>query len=66
MFIALELKKSSKEKEDKLQNHNLDLINKARGIGLKVCPETWDKVYKVLTILSEDKKYDRNELGTNL
>lgn len=39
--IGLELKRSSKQKADPLQQKNLDDINKCGGIGWTVCPETW-------------------------
>lgn len=65
MFVALELKKSAHEAEDRLQEHNIDLINKAKGIGLKVSPENWEKVYKVLQTLSKGEHHDRINLGTS-
>ena len=53
MFVALELKKSQKEKPDPLQDHNLLQINKAGGLGLKVYPENWPEVHIALIALSK-------------
>lgn len=58
MFVALELKRSISEEPDQLQQHNLNAINKAKGIGLTACPENWKDIYGVLKTLSgeNDKK----------
>lgn len=63
-FVALELKKSSKEQEDMLQDHNIEMINLAGGIALKVSPENWDKTLEALITISQGKHYDRNKTGT--
>lgn len=63
--MALELKKDSKSKASRLQLHNLELINKAGGLGLIVNPDNWVKVLGVLKKLSEGGSYDRNDLGTS-
>lgn len=48
MFIALELK-SDEGKLDKLQEYNLEKVNKvARGIGLVARPENWQKTKELL------------------
>jgi hypothetical protein len=65
MFIALELKKDAKEKADPLQGHNLSRINGAKGIGLVVSPENWEKVFNVITILAKGGKYDRTQFPHN-
>lgn len=52
MFVALELKRSMSEEPDQLQQHNLNAINKAKGIGLTLYPENWKEVYGVLQRLS--------------
>lgn len=62
--MALELKKSSKESADLLQDHNLELINQAGGLGFKVFPENWDKVFLTLIALSKGESYARNYSGT--
>lgn len=62
MFVALELKRSSSEEPDQLQTHNLNAINKAKGIGLTVYPENWIEVYGVLKTLSGEKN-DRTNVG---
>ena len=64
MFVALELKKTADEKPDLLQEHKIACINRAQGIGIKTYPENWEKVYRVLKILSTGGKYDRNEFTT--
>lgn len=55
-FVALELKKSKDEPDDLLQNHTLDLINRAKGYAYKAFPENWNEVYECLKKLSEGKK----------
>lgn len=57
-FVALELKKSSKEKPDPLQLHNLELIQKAGGVGLVVFPENWNEVYDQLKTIAGGKNGD--------
>lgn len=59
MFVALELKRSSKLKADPLQSNNISKINEAKGIGLVVGPENWKKTLDVLKILIKtEEKYD--------
>jgi len=51
-FVALELKVRKKGHGgdgELLQNHNLKLIRKAGGIGLRVYPENWEEVYSLLS-----------------
>jgi hypothetical protein len=62
IFIALELKKSDKEKPDLLQDHELRSINLAGGIGVKVTPENWKNVYVALQTLSKGFYYDRDQI----
>ncbi len=64
LFVALELKKSDKETEDLLQTYKLDQINKAKGLGIKVSPESWPEVFKELTAISKGEPHDRNFSGT--
>ena len=63
--MALELKRDSKSKASRLQQYNLEIINKAGGLGLVVNPDNWVKVLGVLKKLSEGGSYDRNELGAS-
>jgi hypothetical protein len=62
IFVALELKKSDKEKRDLLQDHNLDKINKSGGLGIKTTPGNWLAVLEALTILSKGGICDRDKL----
>lgn len=48
LFIALELKKSRKDKPEPLQAHTLRHIERAGGTSYVVSPETWPEVYKQL------------------
>lgn len=49
IFVALELKKSKKEKmKDTLQDLNLKKIEKAKGFAFFVYPENWAKVKNLL------------------
>jgi hypothetical protein len=65
IFVALELKRDSKSKASRLQEHTLEMINKSGGLGIIVRPENFEKVITVIKTLSEGGKYDRNDLGTN-
>lgn len=51
-FVALELKKSYKEKPDPLQQYTLDKIIEAGGWGIVVSPENWDQIYSSLKELA--------------
>lgn len=57
-FVALELKRSAKEKPDPLQDHNLKLIRDAGGVGLVVFPENWNEVFDQLKIIAGGKNGD--------
>lgn len=48
-FVALELKKSCKDKPTPLQSHILDKIQLAGGEAYVVCPENWESVFRTLT-----------------
>lgn len=63
-FVALELKKSMSECPDPLQDHNLNLIIKAKGIAIKVFPENWDIVLMRLKKLSKGALNDRDKTST--
>jgi len=65
IFVALELKRDSKSKASRLQEHTLEMINKSGGLGIVVRPDNFEKVITVIKTLSEGGKYDRNDLGTN-
>ena len=43
-FIALELKKSGKEREDQLQTYILERITKGGGLAFYLTPENFDEV----------------------
>lgn len=58
-FVALELKRSAKEKPDPLQEHNLKLIRDAGGVGLLVFPENWNEVFEQLKNLAGGNNGDR-------
>lgn len=65
IFVAMELKRDTKSKASRLQEHTLGLINNAGGFGVIVNPDNWTKMFGVIKTLSEGGKYDRNDLGTN-
>lgn len=48
VFCAIELKKSSKEAPDALQEYNLDLIGKCGGLSIVMYPENEVKVIAYL------------------
>jgi penicillin-binding protein-related factor A (putative recombinase) len=48
MFIAIELKKSLKDKPDALQEYKLSKIAQSGGIGFVVAPENFKETYQVL------------------
>lgn len=52
LFIALELKKSRKDKADPLQEHTLSKINASMGFGFVVSPETWPQIHDWLENLA--------------
>lgn len=52
-FVALELKKDEKETPDRLQQYNLEGINRAGGIGIVAHPGNWDITYDLLKQLAE-------------
>jgi hypothetical protein len=55
-FVALELKRSAKEKPTKLQQYKLDRISKAGGISLVVSWDNWEKVIYFLEDLCATHK----------
>lgn len=52
-FVGMELKRDAKAKPTALQRHKLELIDKAAGIAMVVCPETWDEAFRYLELLSQ-------------
>jgi hypothetical protein len=55
IFVALELKKSEKDKTTKLQDYKMGQIYDAGGIALKVYPENWEETHEFLVRLSKKK-----------
>lgn len=55
-FVALELKRSIKEKPDPLQAHNLKKILEAGGFAWVTYPENWPEIYSALTNLAGVKE----------
>lgn len=53
VFVALELKKDDKEKPTKLQQYNLDEIERCGGIAMVASPQNWNYIYYVLRKLNE-------------
>jgi hypothetical protein len=51
-FVAIELKASSSEVPDALQDHKLQSIANADGMALVVNPENWTETYIVLETLA--------------
>lgn len=47
-FVALELKRCTKSKPDRLQEYTLNKIIDAGGIGLVVSPENWKETFNFL------------------
>lgn len=47
-FVALELKRSEKEKATPLQLYTLDEINNAGGYQAVACPENWAEILEAL------------------
>lgn len=54
LMVALELKKSAKEKPDPLQRFKLVSIHDAGGISLVVNPESWPECFELLKKLAQD------------
>ena len=52
-FVALEFKKSRKDKPTKMQEYKLRKIREAGGIAIVVYPENWGMVYNYLLNLSK-------------
>jgi hypothetical protein len=61
-FIAIELKKSDKDKPDPLQTHKLKLIReRSFGLTFVACPENWNEIYNNLILISlQGKKHHAN------
>jgi hypothetical protein len=52
LFVALELKKGQKDKADHRQLYELNIIEKAGGIGFVADPLNWPDILAKLTALS--------------
>ena len=64
VFVALELKRSRKEKmTGTLQEHHIKHINSSGGLGVFVFPENWEKMKDVLKAISQRGTYDKANLG---
>lgn len=65
VFLAIEYKKSMKDKPTELQKKNINDINKAKGIAIVLRPETFD-VFKIMVdIFLLDKTVNRIETFKN-
>ena len=65
VFLAIEYKKSMKDKPTELQKKNINDINKAKGIAIVLRPETFD-VFKIMVeIFLLDKTINRIETFKN-
>lgn len=54
VFVALELKKDSKARPDKLQEYNIGKIRRTgKGIALVIHPKNWHKEFEKLKRLDE-------------
>ena len=63
-FVALELKRSRKEKmEGTLQELNINKINKSGGLGLYAYPENWKHVGEILLGISKEGYSDKTKTG---
>jgi hypothetical protein len=54
-FVAMELKRSNKEKATPLQKHTLDEIYQSGGCAWEVNPENWDVMLECLKQLAGEK-----------
>ena len=51
-FVALELKKSSKDRPTKLQAHNLDKIKRAGGVAIVAAPDSFTEALSIISQLA--------------
>ena len=54
-FVAIELKRDSKQKPEPLQIHELEKIKGARGIAIIVDPDNWPEALAFLTRLTTNR-----------
>lgn len=59
VFVAIEYKKSIKDKPTELQKKNINDINKANGIAIVLRPETFDTFKTIIQIFLLDKTFTR-------
>ena len=59
IFLAIEYKRSIKDKPTELQKHNIDTINKAQGIAIVLRPETFEMFKTIIEIFLLDKSSNR-------
>jgi len=57
-FVALEFKKTAKEKPTPMQIYNEKIIKKNGGLHFYVFPENWEEVYAELKKLSEEGEHE--------
>ena len=48
IFVAIEFKKSYKDKPTPLQKYNLQKIADAGGVAIIACPENWEAIFTSL------------------
>ena len=53
IFVALELKKSNKDKPTRLQSHMLKEVERACGMSFVVNPENWDDIKLILQNIND-------------
>ena len=61
-MIAIELKKSLKEKPDALQEYKLSQIAQAGGIGFVMTPENFKETYAVLLRIAAESGTEKHEV----
>ncbi len=60
-FVALELKRDEKEIIKPLQQHELNCIVKAGGLGMLTHPENWPIIFEMIKALSEKLPKDSED-----
>lgn len=65
VFLAIEYKKSEKDKPSELQKKNINDINKSNGIAIVLRPETFDIFKIMIRIFLLDKTLNRVETLKN-
>jgi hypothetical protein len=65
VFLAIEYKKSMKDKPTELQKNNIKQINDANGIAIVLRPETFDTFKIIIEIFLLDRTENRIETLKN-